>query len=528
MTTSVKWATPIAAAAFLLSITGFAMALDGDLKGELNKLFEGGAKQAGDDVGKVLKDRSQSLVDEALKIIEKQTNERIAKLEREIKARDAKIADLEARVKDLADKLAKPAPAPVPVPPAVASNTFLGVGHLEVPQELRAKHKIEGGAFISQVLEDSPAAALGLAVNDVVLEIQGKPITSENLSNVVAGLKPEQEVSVTYLHDGNRVTKSAKLADREKYFAARAAKIQPPPAKKGPIVLGVLVQEKGGLIVESVEEGFTGHAAGIKVGDKLTHLNGKELKLIDDVQAELKKVVDGDKLLLGFSRGEEKFTVSVLGAHGKGAARVLASESVKLKEESKPTDKKPAFLGVAVVQGLQGVVVENVVAESSAASAGFTKGDLIKKLNGKDVPDVAAFKSILGDLKAGEKVSIELVRDGKIVEVKSLDLKADGEKVVAKVEEPKAPKARQKGFLGILATQTITSQIVVKTVNPGGAGEKADLKVGDVILKINDKAVTTFDELALSLSPMFAGDTVTLRIKRGNEEKDLKVTLGEV
>jgi len=539
MTTLVKWVTPLAALAIVGALAVPVQAQDGDLKGELLKAVENGAKSAGDEIGKLLNEKGKSFVDEILKVVERRTGERIAKLEPEIKDRDKRIGELEAKVKELT---AKPTPPTPPVAaPAKPSNTFLGVGHIDVPPELRTKHKIEGGALLTQVLEESPAAAAGLTLNDIIVEIQGTPVNSANLSSVVAGLKVDQEVNITYLRDGNRATKAVKLADREKYFAARAAKSQPAPAKKEPVVLGVLVQEKdGGLVVESVEDGFTGSTAGLKAGDKITHLNGKELKTLEDVQGELKKLVDGDKLVIAFSRGEEKVTVSVLGAHGKGGAKVLASESVKPKpkEEPKPAEKKPGFLGVSVVEDAHGVVVDDVVADTAAAAAGLKKGDLVRKVNGKEIADVDALKGLLGGIKAGDKVSLELLREGKPVEVKDLELKASGEKVskaeqvaaAPKKEEPKppAPKAKQKGYLGILATQTVTNQIVVKSVNPGGAGEKAELKVGDVILKINDKPVASFDDLTSVLAPLFAGDSIQLRIKRGNEEKDVKVTLGEV
>lgn len=530
MIRGLSWSvTGAAALVLVLGTGGPASAQDGELKRELEKLVEGGASKAGEEIGKLLKEKGQGFADEVLKIVEK----RLSKLEADLKARDQKIAELEAKIKSLA---APTTPVPPPAP-AAPSSTFLGVGHLDVPADLRSKLKIDGGALITQVLEDSPAAKAGLAANDVLVDVQGTAVTSANLSALVAGLKPDQEVNLTYFRDGNRITKAAKLADREKYFASRAAKAQPPQPKKEPVVLGVVVAEKdGGLVAESVEEGFTGSVAGLKAGDKLTHLNGKELKTIEDIQGELKKAVDGDKLVFAFSRGDEKLTASVVGAAGKGGAKLLASESSKKpekpKEEPKPApDRKPAFLGVAVVETVDGLSVDSVVADSAAAAAGLKKGDLLRKLNGKDLGNIDALRSALGGVRAGDKVSLGLTREGKAVDVKDLELKAEGEKVAAAAppapkEEPK-PAARKKGVLGIIATQTVTNQIVVKTLTPGGAGEKAELKPGDVILKANDTPVTTFDDLAKVLGPLFAGDTVSLRIKRGNDEKDLKLVLGE-
>jgi serine protease Do len=518
-------------AALIASGTGRARA-DDALKEDLKKLVEGGSKSTAEEIAKTLNARAQGFIDEVVKIVDARTAERFSKLENDLKARDKRIGELEAQLKALTQKAA---PTPAAAPAAGASSTFLGVGHLDVPAEQKAKLKIEGGALVTQVLEDSPAATAGIQANDVIVDIQGTPVNSANLGQIVAGLKADQEINITYLRDGNRITKAAKLADREKYFAARAAKSQPAPAKKEPVVLGVTVQEKeGGLLVESTEEGFTGAVAGLKAGDRLTHLNGKELKSLEDVQGEIKKLVEGDKLVLIYKRGEEVITVSVLGAHGKEGSKLLATESQKPKpkEEAKPAEKKPGFLGVAVVQDMGGVLIESVVDATAAAAAGIKKGDILKKVNGQEVKDVDSLKGALEKLSAGDKVAIELAREGKAVELKDVELKAQGEKVAAaaapaKPEPPAPPKAKQKGILGIVATQTLENQIIVRTVSAGGAAEKAELKVGDVILKVNDKAVANFDELAKILQPLFAGDKVTLRVRRGSDEKDIQVTLGE-
>jgi serine protease Do len=60
-----------------------------------------------------------------------------------------------------------------------------------------------------------------------------------------------------------------------------------------------------------------------------------------------------------------------------------------------------------------GVVVASVDETSAAAKAGVKEGDVITKLNGKAVADVADLRrQLYGDLKVGDKIDLTIFRDG--------------------------------------------------------------------------------------------------------------------
>ena len=67
----------------------------------------------------------------------------------------------------------------------------------------------------------------------------------------------------------------------------------------------------------------------------------------------------------------------------------------------------------------------------------------------------------------------------------------------------------------------------VIVVTPGLCGEKAGLKVGDIITKINDTEVTSAEELISAKNGYEVGDTVELTIYRSGETTTVKVTLEE-
>lgn len=69
--------------------------------------------------------------------------------------------------------------------------------------------------------------------------------------------------------------------------------------------------------------------------------------------------------------------------------------------------------------------------------------------------------------------------------------------------------------------------VYVRTVKEFSAAEKAGIKIGDVIIGIDGTSITTMDELNEIKNGHQIGDTITLKINRSGEEKDIVLTLGE-
>ena len=63
----------------------------------------------------------------------------------------------------------------------------------------------------------------------------------------------------------------------------------------------------------------------------------------------------------------------------------------------------------------------------------------------------------------------------------------------------------------------IEKGVFVFSVNEGGAGDKAGLKLGDVITKVDNKDVTSMEELSAAKKGHKAGDTVTLTVFRDGD-----------
>lgn len=65
----------------------------------------------------------------------------------------------------------------------------------------------------------------------------------------------------------------------------------------------------------------------------------------------------------------------------------------------------------------------------------------------------------------------------------------------------------------------------VELVNKRGPGEKAGVKVGDVVMKVNDQTVKDYQAFAISVARAKTNDELTLEIKRGDEMMSFKVTV---
>lgn len=94
-------------------------------------------------------------------------------------------------------------------------------------------------------------------------------------------------------------------------------------------------------------------------------------------------------------------------------------------------------------------------------------------------------------------------------------------------EGPFAQKpVKGNGMLGV-ATKPVEGGLEITKVGQKTAAEKAELKVGDVIRKMNEKEVKTREELQAIIKEMSAGEELELEITRDGKEQKITVELAE-
>ena len=74
----------------------------------------------------------------------------------------------------------------------------------------------------------------------------------------------------------------------------------------------------------------------------------------------------------------------------------------------------------------------------------------------------------------------------------------------------------------------ITSGVFIYSVEEDSAADQAGLKMGDVITKVDDTAITSMEDLTVAKKQYSAGDTCTLTVYREGQETTVELTWGAV
>jgi serine protease Do len=114
----------------------------------------------------------------------------------------------------------------------------IGVGITPLTKQLADHFRVDGGAMISEVRENSPAAKAGLKAGDIIVEANGKPVSNQVDLIRAINEKKEGDVQLTIVRDGNRqsVTVTPEAAkDGNLFFQTDDdGALTPPPAPRAP------------------------------------------------------------------------------------------------------------------------------------------------------------------------------------------------------------------------------------------------------------------------------------------------------
>jgi hypothetical protein len=94
---------------------------------------------------------------------------------------------------------------PMPLLDLLGPRRYIGVHLITLTPELRRHFGVpeDRGVMVSKVVENTPAAAAGIAVGDVLMTADGSPVvTAGDVTHVLAGKEPGEDVSVELWRDG--------------------------------------------------------------------------------------------------------------------------------------------------------------------------------------------------------------------------------------------------------------------------------------------------------------------------------------
>jgi serine protease Do len=201
---------------------------------------------------------------------------------------------------------------------------YVGVSMQDLTPELAKTFGIEDttqkGAIVTKVFQDSPADKAGLKFEDVIIQLQGKPVEdSKDLMNRVAILPPGTKVELVILREGKKETVTVELGERPN---TEEATTNETPATIYDLGLEVrdltdeLAKRLGyegieGVVVVDVRQGSEADRKGIETGMVIMKVGRADVTNTKEFYIEIRNYKKGDTVVLLVTDGQQRRFVTL-------------------------------------------------------------------------------------------------------------------------------------------------------------------------------------------------------------------------
>lgn len=187
----------------------------------------------------------------------------------------------------------------------------------------------------------------------------------------------------------------------------------------------------------------------------------------------------------------------------------------------------------------RGELAQTVEENSPAAKAGLRAGDILTKVNGKDVTADQTVSFLVANLQPGTTVPVEVLREGSRANINvtlgkrpsEAELQAQAQTFDPDAEEPMEPGTSDSTIeqkLGMQVTPMTaaiarslgvpadTKGVVIAAVDPNSDAARKGLRRGDIILSANYQPTATVEELLAQITAATTEkrEALLLRIQR--------------
>ena len=212
----------------------------------------------------------------------------------------------------------------------IKNSGWIGVLIQDVNEKIAGKAKLENeeGAYVKEVVKNSPADSAGIQEGDVIIEYDGKELfDSAELVKLVQRNLPGTKVDLVVFRDGQKKTLHL-IVGRKKVLKHQIFGAIPEIPDMHlffrndifGMQLLTLNEQLGeyfnapnneGVLVEEVEHESNAEKAGFKAGDIIIRVGKKTVDAAEKVQRELHKYDEGDKVDFEVMRKGVKKTLSI-------------------------------------------------------------------------------------------------------------------------------------------------------------------------------------------------------------------------
>ncbi|HET9410188.1 MAG TPA: PDZ domain-containing protein [Candidatus Sulfotelmatobacter sp.] len=203
----------------------------------------------------------------------------------------------------------------------------------------------------------------------------------------------------------------------------------------------------------------------------------------------------------------------------------------------------------------KGVEVTMVDQDAPAGKAGLKEHDVILSMNGTSIESGAQLRRMIHETPAGRVVTFDISRDGQPMTIKvqlgdrhkEFPHIADGDMHIVIPPIPPVPEFEMPNVNVVVVHSSVRSGVTVENLTPqlgeffgvkGGGGvlvrsvekgsraDKAGLRAGDVVIKVNDRSIHDSSDFMQALRSRNGGN-VGISVIRDKKEQNLNLTLPE-
>jgi serine protease Do len=167
-----------------------------------------------------------------------------------------------------------------------------------------------------------------------------------------------------------------------------------------------------------------------------------------------------------------------------------------------------------------GAVVTQVQPDTPGAKAGLKIGDVITKMDGREVTDAGQLQVLVSQQQPGTTIHLDVVRDGKSMNIPVTVEELGGNKHGQ--ETASNPQGKARWGLGLsdlnpdvreqLQAPNDVQGAVVERVVPGSPADNAGIASGDVIVSVDRKPVKSAQDVQQALSNVPAGQDALILV----------------